>query len=207
MADRNFEKPKRTRKKAEVRRNEILNIAVDVFFKNGYHKASINDISTLMGTTKAAIYYHFRNKEEILFTIVDKITNELLLSFKACSSKNRDPLQRLHALIISQISLIDTKRKEIKILVEDKKFLSGELKQIVRDKEKTIFRLYRSSIQELKEMGKLRDIDLTTATFGIFGMINWLYHWYKPDGKLSIEELGEHIVKILLHGLLMDAAQ
>jgi AcrR family transcriptional regulator len=199
-----MDKTRLNRKTRDVRRQEILKIAVDVFYEYGYHKASINYISTILGTTKAAIYYHYRNKEEILFTVVDKITNELLLSFTACQSKHSDPIERLRALISTQISFIESHRKEIKILIEDKRFLSGDLNRLIREKERTIFRLYRANMKELQEEGKLRDIDLTTATFGIFGMINWLYHWYRPDKNLSIEDLGEHIIKILLHGLLSN---
>lgn len=202
--ERDSDKTHLKRKQGDVRRQEILKIAVDVFYQYGYHKASIKDISTRLGTTKAAIYYHFRNKEEILFIIVDKIANELLLSFKACLSKYKDPIERLHALIVTQISFIESHRKDIKILIEDKRFLSGDLNRLTREKEKTIFRLYRANMQELQNMGKLRNLDLTAATFGVFGMINWIYHWYRPEGNLSIEDLGEHIVKILMHGLLTD---
>jgi AcrR family transcriptional regulator len=194
------------RKNRDVRRQEILRVATDVFYEHGYHKASINDISKRLGNTKAAIYYHFSNKEEILYTIVDKISNELLLSFKSCSAKYKDPIERLHALIVTQISFMKSHKKEVKILIEDKRFLSGELRRLIKEKERTIFRLYRANMEELQKLGKLRDLDLTTATFGIFGMINWLYHWYNPNGRLGIEQLAKHIVAILLFGLLTDEA-
>jgi AcrR family transcriptional regulator len=203
----NRETSKGERKKGDVRRQEILSVAADVFYEFGYHKASINDISTRLGTTKAAIYYHFLNKEEILFTIVDKVSDELLFSFNASLTKYADPIERLRALILSQLSFMESHKKEVKILIEDKRSLSGELHRLTREKEKTIFRLYRSNMEELQQMGKLRDFDLTTATFGIFGMINWLYHWYRPERELSIEELGENIVQILLYGLLSDETE
>jgi AcrR family transcriptional regulator len=200
------DKPPAIRKKGEIRRQEIVSVATDVFYSFGYHKASINDVSTRLGTTKAAIYYYFRSKEEILFTIADKVTSELMLTFRSCVTKHKDPIGRLHALIVSQISFLKSHKKEVKILIEDKKFLSGELHRLIRDKEGTIFRLYRSNMEELQKTGNLRDFDLTPATFGIFGMINWLYHWYRPEGRLSVEDLAEHIVKILFYGLLSEDA-
>ncbi len=195
------------RKKRDIRRQEILEIAVDVFFEFGYHKASINDISSRMGTTKAAIYYHFHNKEDILYTIVDEMANRILLELKSGLKSHKDPVQRLRALISSQIGFMKGYRKEVKILIEDKRFLGGDLGRLTREKEATIFHIYRSILEELKNDGRLKESDLTTATFGIFGMINWLYHWYDPKGKLPIEKLAENIVGILFHGLLADAEE
>jgi AcrR family transcriptional regulator len=190
------------RKKRDVRREEIIETAVDIFYEHGYHKASIRDITEKMGLTKAAIYYHFNNKEEILFNIVDQATKELLYIFKSSISEHKEPIENLRDLIVNQIMYMNSHRKKVKILVEDKRFLSGELNRLVKNKERTIFYLFRSYVERMQRTGSLRAFDLTTATFGIFGMINWLYHWYRPNRKLSIEELAEHIVNILFHGLL-----
>jgi hypothetical protein len=48
---------------------------------------------------------------------------------------------------------------------------------------------------------------LTAATFGILGMINWLYHWYRPEKELSIEQLAEEIINILFSGLLRKGVE
>lgn len=190
------------RKKPEVRREEIIETAIELFYEHGYHKASIRDITERMGLTKAAIYYHFNSKEEILFDIIDQATKELLYIFKSSISEDKEPIDNLRDLIVNQILYMKSNRKKVKILVEDKRFLSGELNAIVKNKERTIFYLFRSYVEKMQETGSIRAFDLTTAAFGIFGMINWLYHWYRPNKKLTIEELAMHIVNILFHGLL-----
>jgi AcrR family transcriptional regulator len=195
------------RKRSSFRRQEILNLAAEVFFEKGYHNASINDISTRLGTTKAAIYYHFHNKEEILYTIVDEMTSRLLLKLRSCISSYDDPIERLQALITSQISFIKTHKKELKILVEDKRFLTGELRHLTREKERTTFHIFRANMEELQKAGLLKNVDLTTATFGIFGMITWLYHWYNPNGRLQIEQLTKQIINILFYGLVTGTAK
>ena len=94
-----------------------------------------------------------------------------------------------------------------KIIIEDKRFLSGELQKLAKDKEKAIFYLYKNCLSELKDLGKIRENDLTVATFGIFGMINWIYHWYRPEKDLTLEQLAERIVSILFFGLLSERNQ
>lgn len=192
----------RLRKKRDIRREEILDTAIDLFYEQGYHKASIRDITEKMNLTKASVYYHFQNKEEILFDIVDQASKELLYIFKSSISKDKEPLENLRSLIVNQILYMNLHRRKVKILVEDKKFLRGKRRNLVKDKERTIFYLFRSYVEKMQNEGKLRDFDVTTATFGIFGMINWLYLWYKPSKKLQIDKIADYIVDILFNGLL-----
>ena len=194
----------KTKTRREVRRQEIINAAIDIFFEHGYHKASMRDIARKVGVTQASLYYHFRNKEEICYTIVNQTSNDLLLTLKSILKQEKDPIEKLKDIIVGQILMIKTQRKEVKILIEDKKFLSAELNKLIKDQEKMTFDIFKSNMEDLRRQGKLRDFDLTTATFGMFGMINWLYHWYNPKGRLSLEELAEHIVNILFYGILSD---
>ena len=163
----------------EVRRQEIINAAIDVFFEYGYHKASMRDIAQRIGVTQASLYYHFRNKEELLYTIVNQASNYLLFTLKSILKQKKDPIEKLKDIIMGQIFMIKKRRKEVKILIEDKKFLSAELNKLIKEQERTTYQLFKANMEELKTQGKLRQYDLTTATFGIFGMINWLYHLFR----------------------------
>lgn len=183
-------------------RDEIINAATDLFYEFGYQKASLRDIARKVGTTQAAIYYHFRNKEEILYTVIEKSSNDLFLTLKSCLSGNRDPLEKLKNAISEHILSIKKNRKGAKIIIEDKRFLSGDLNRLVKEKEKAVYNLYKNQIEELQEKKKIRECHLTAATFSILGMINWLYHWYRPDKALSIEQLAEEILNILFSGLV-----
>ena len=181
---------------------EIIDAATDLFYEQGFEKASLRDIARKVGVTQAAIYYHFRSKEEILYTIIEASSNELFFKLKSCFSGNGDPLEKLRDAIFQHIISIKTNRKGAKIIIEDKRFLSGELNKLVKEKEKAVFNLYKNHLQELQKDLKIKDCDLTTATFGILGMINWLYHWYRPEKSLSIEQLADNISNIFFNGIL-----
>jgi len=196
----------KTKRKNEIRRQEIITAAIDVFYEYGYHKASMRDIARKIGVTQASLYYHFKNKEELLYTIVDQASNYLLFTLRSILKQKNDPIEKLKDIIMGQIFMIKTRRKEVKILIEDKRFLSAELYKLIREQERTTYELFKANMEMLKTQGKLREYDLTTATFGIFGMINWLYHWYRPNKRLSLDELAQHIVNILFYGLLSEEA-
>jgi len=191
-------------KEVSNRREEILAAATDLFYEYGYQKASLRDLSRKVGLTQAAIYYHFRNKEEILYTIIEKSSNELYFTLKSCLSGKKDAVVELRDTIIQHILSIKHGRKGAKIIIEDKRFLGGQLNKLVKEKEKAIFYLYKNHLVELQKGKRIEDVDLTVATFGILGTINWLYHWYRPEKNLSLEQLAEQIVSNLFHGLLRD---
>jgi hypothetical protein len=59
----------------------------------------------------------------------------------------------------------------------------------------------------LKDAGKLRNVNLTVATFSLLGMINWLSRWYRAEGSLNEKNVGDAIVDIALNGLTRPAAR
>jgi hypothetical protein len=66
-------------------------------------------------------------------------------------------------------------------------------------------RLTRIAMEILTELRPESTIDLRVATFALFGMMNWLYNWYRPDRDLGVERLAEDMSRIFLGGFLQDA--
>jgi Tetracyclin repressor-like, C-terminal domain len=62
--------------------------------------------------------------------------------------------------------------------------------------------IYMKQLQRLCESKIVDDINLTVVNFVIFGMINWVYQWYKDDKSLTEEEVANQMIKILLSGIL-----
>jgi hypothetical protein len=67
--------------------------------------------------------------------------------------------------------------------------------------------LVRDTLKQLKEEGKLKDVDETTAAFSLLGMILWLSRWYKPEGRMTPEQISEEVIKIALGGVLRSQAR
>lgn len=188
--------------KLTARLDEIIEAATDLFYEKGFEKASLRDIALRVGITQAAIYYHFKNKEQILYTIIEKYANEILSVLDASLSGDADPLEKLQSVIAQHIIYMETRGKGAKIMIEDKKFLSGDFNRLVRDKEKCVYNFYKNRLAELQKEGKIVACDLTATTFSMLGMINWIYHWYRPDMGLSVKQVSEDIVRMIFHGIL-----
>jgi len=194
----------RNRLSAEKRKGQILKNAIDIFYRDGYEKASLQEIAERAGITKAAIYYHFKNKEEILFNLAVTISDRLIKNLKEVNEIGNDPLTQLKDMLTKHISYMKPDKANVKILVEDKRFLGKKYASVIKDKEKEIFNIYKNKLEEIKSIGRLRDINIMIANFSLFGIINWLYHWYNPKGELGIEEITKDIIKMIFYGLIKD---
>lgn len=192
----------RKRLQPELRRRQILDAAVRLFYEAGFEGASLRDLSAQVGINKATIYHYFESKEDILFELVHRIGQELLEGVREAYRGGGEPVQVLESMIRFQIGYVENHVEEIKVLVEEKKSLRADLQQTSLDTEAEILRLYKEAILRCQAAGAVRPLHATTAAFGILGQINWLYHWYKPEGPLSLRQLADAVVSLLFHGLL-----
>ena len=79
-------------KEAEERRNEILDVAEELFASKGYDKTSTGDILERIGIARGTLYYHFRSKEDILDAMIERISGTLIAKAKAEAAKKDVPV-------------------------------------------------------------------------------------------------------------------
>ncbi len=89
-------------KSAEERKNEILDVAEQLFAEKGFDHASTNDIINIIGIARGTLYHHFRSKEDILDALVDRMTRESVARAKIIISDKSQPiLERLTRAIMA----------------------------------------------------------------------------------------------------------
>ena len=165
----------------------------------------MRDLASGIGLTQAAIYYHFKNKDEILFALVDAFTELLHDQLNRALHETGDPVQDLRRAVRTHILLTRTHFREIKLVVEDKKLLGATYTERVRQRELRIYALYRARIEELQAMGVCRQIAPSVVVFNTLAIINFIFQWYRPDGPLPLEDIADQTVELLTRGLLADA--
>src|SRR4051812_34073594 len=85
-------------------RTRILQIAADLFRKHGYAGTSMRDISEQLGTSKAALYYHFQRKEDILDALVAPVLASLdAVIAEAEAAPKPDPATLLRAVVMATV--------------------------------------------------------------------------------------------------------
>ena len=95
-------------KQADERRNEILDVAERLFCAKGYDNTSTNDILAEIGIARGTLYYHFKNKEDILDAMIDRIIDEITKKAEIIALNGSMPvLERLTKTVLA--ANVDTK--------------------------------------------------------------------------------------------------
>ncbi len=194
-------------KKQTVNRGKIIEVAVDLFYEKGYAATSIRDISSIMKISIATLYYYFQDKEDLLFTVVEDVGNQLLRDLNETKDRAEDPLDGLQQMMMRHILLTEKEHKKAKIFVEEKHNLSKKSWRIVHEQDRRVYDMIINQLKEIQKLGIMSVDSLPIAAFAIFGMINWCYRWYKKDGPFPIEEVSERLIDIVLHGIIKPENQ
>jgi AcrR family transcriptional regulator len=186
----------------------ILRTAARIFAEKSYHSTSMRDISRATGVSLAGLYHYCRSKEELLFLIQDHCFGRVLERFEERIKSINDPFEKLRIFIDNHLSFFAANMAEMKVLSHEAESLAGDLHKHVSTKKEKYARLARRILREMQEQQAANArIDLTVATYALFGMMNWIYNWYDPGGKLSVAQLVDNITRLFLAGFLSSSAE
>jgi len=178
----------------------ILHTAARVFAKKGYHQASIRDISRATGVSLSGLYYYFDSKEELLFLIQDHCFRMVLDNLDEMLIGVEDPLRRLRLLVENHLRFFVGNMEETRVLSHEADALTGEFREKVDDLKRRYTGIAGEIIEEIRPEDS--DLDGRVATFALFGMMNWIHTWYRPDRDVPVEKLAEDMTRLFLHGHL-----
>lgn len=187
-------------------RDLLLEAAREVFYEDGYQKASMREVARRIGMSQAAIYYHFTDKEDLLFTLIDDFTERFSATLMRAVAGGVSPQEKLGNLIAAQLDMLVENQRDLKILSQDKGHLSKMRLRLIRSKERTVLEIYRACLDEVRKGGGLNGIESTVAAFTIIGAINWLYQWYRPGEGLPWATVKQSILRMVLQGVGMSGA-
>src|ERR1051326_421794 len=194
----------------------ILRTSARIFAEKSYHSTSMRDISRATGVSLAGLYHYCKSKEELLFLIQDHCFGRVLERLEERTRDVDDPFEKLRLLIDNHLSFFAANMAEMKVLSHEAESLAGDLHKHVSDKKEKYAKLARKILREIQTVSEARPsgratvavarIDLTVATYALFGMMNWIYNWYDSSGKLSVSQLVDNITRLFLNGFLSSSS-
>jgi AcrR family transcriptional regulator len=190
------------------RLRQILYVAARLFCEQGYDATSMNDIADAIGVTKGAIYYFVPGgKKDLLFAIMnygmDTVEERVITPAKAIAEAE----PRLRAILTNHAKLVtsgstDEGYNPVTVVVDEVASLSPAQRRAINQRKRAYMDFVCETVQQLKDEGKLKDLDVTVIAFSLIGTIIWLGHWYRPDGRLTGEEVADIICQMALGGIL-----
>ncbi|MBR0858035.1 TetR/AcrR family transcriptional regulator [Bradyrhizobium liaoningense] len=192
-----FESRRRAR---DEKREAVLRTAVQLFLEQGYHRTTLNEVAERLNITKPALYNYFRGKDEILFECW-AIGNERVADcINDIASGGGTGLAKLRKLIVSyaEVMTTDYGKSLVRFDVRD---LTEHNRKIVNAAKRQIDRAFRDYIAEGIADGTIQPCDPKMSAFAIAGSLNWIGHWFEPDGPMMPDDIAEEFAIRLTEGI------
>ena len=171
--------------------------------QRGFVGTTIEDVAQQLELTKAAFYYYVQNKEELLFQILSQTLNVTVERIALIERSSASPHEKLRAIIDAFVHLMADRPDFFTVYFQEKGHLDpGHLRTITRTEATivhTIERVYREGVTK----GTFQKIDPTVAAFGILGLCFWVHKWFRPQGRLGIEEVSRAFQSLAADGYLV----
>jgi AcrR family transcriptional regulator len=145
-----------------LRRQELVNAAVKLFVKKGFHKTTVREIAKEFGMSMGALYDYIRTKEDILFLVCDHIFKSVSDKLEASLETEKDPKEKLKDAIRDYFIIIDSIQDYTLLLYQETKSLNRKDRNYVLSAEMELTKIFENIItQGIKE--KTFKIDKRTA--------------------------------------------
>jgi AcrR family transcriptional regulator len=182
-------------------REELLEVAIDLFAERGFVGTSIRDIAHAVGRSVSNVYHYFENKEALWLAILEYSIQELPDRLRTVAHGEGKPLERFRELIRVHLQASTRHQREARIFMIDEERLSPEGKEINRRVQKEILDIYVEQLRILQSHDLVRSKRITILAFNILGTINWYLRWYDPKGSLPEAEVHEEVLDFILNGM------
>jgi len=186
-------------------REDILDAAAQVIRKKGFHAASMTDIAEAVNLQKASLYHHVASKQEILLALLDRalaILTERIAPLATSSAAPAD--EKLCQMVHAYLQLMAENADLASVLLFEHRSLEPRQHARHIPNRDRFEALWRDVLSEGGKAGIFRCPDPGLTSRGLLGLLNWTLTWYRPQGGLSIEQIADHYIDLLYHGLLVS---
>lgn len=185
-----------------TREDQLLDIARRLFANRGFHATSLRDIAEEAQISKAALYYHFPNKDELYERVVIQSLDALVQMVGADVARAQTPTERVRAFVHSSANFLDEHREHW--LAGANAFREAgqtERRGVALHLRDTYEKLLRRCISDGIESGEFRPMDAAMTTRFLLSALNYVTRWHSPEGKLSVKEVMDQFVDMALLGM------
>jgi TetR/AcrR family transcriptional regulator, cholesterol catabolism regulator len=182
------------------KKEQILQDIAELFYVNGYEKTSIRDISNALNISKPGLYYHFTNKQEMLFDMIYDFMESTNHDLFNELSGLKTPEEKLLCIIKNHIESFIKSPARMRVLVYEAHSLEDDYYQKFKQKQREYIAVIKESLQEIMEKHNSKR-NINVVTFTLLGMLNWIIQWYEPKGAVPPDELAEEMYTFFINGL------
>ncbi len=183
------------------RRDQVIQTAAELFREKGYVGSSMRDLAQMLGIEAASLYSHIRSKEEILHILCFQMADKFRDSLESVENTNTTWSAKLKLGIIGHIGVMADNLTASAVFMNEHRHLSEpSLSKFLRLRINYVNR-FKNIIAKGIESGEFVEVDTKLAVMTLFSSLNWMPHWYDPEGIIDPTQLGNQLADMLIEGL------
>ena len=183
-----------------LKRARLLKVAAECFNQKGFSGTSLKDVAHKLNITDAALYYYVKNKEELVNLCYVRALDLGESALDRAIEEGKSPLEQLALFIRYQVAEVCGEDGPVAVMSEIPALSPEHRKYVLKratDHSKRITSLIEAGIKD----GSMSSPNAIASSDAILGALNWIPKWYKPDSKLSEEQIADAFVHTLTQGL------
>ena len=186
----------------EEKQRVILDHAAQVFADQGMEKASMSQIATVAQVSKALLYHYYPSKDALIFAIIMTHLDGLDAAIEEADDPSLPPEQRLRKLVGAVLENYRGADNQHKVQLNATSALSDEQKAEITGVERRIVRRFSAVLDQVNPSLNTKERPLLMpVTMSLFGMMNWVYMWFRDGGRISREDYADVATTLILEGI------
>jgi AcrR family transcriptional regulator len=180
--------------------DSLLDVAVAVFNERGYEATSMEELAARLGVTKSAIYHHVPSKVELLRLALDRALDSLFAVTEEPGATTGRAIDRLEHVVRGSVRVLADELPFVTLLLRLRG--NSEIERAALQRRREFDRFVTRLVRAAEHQGDVRpDVDPAVISRLLFGTVNSLTEWYRPDGGLTPDELADALVTTTFAGL------
>lgn len=172
--------PRSVGRPARYTQDDLVAVVARVFIERGYEAASMADLARASGLTKSAFYHHVSGKEELLRLATNRALDALEQVFEELGDVAGGPADRLELVLRRTTEILVAELPYVTLLLRVRG--NTEVEREVVERRRAVDARLADLVRDAMVAGEIRDdVDPRLVTRLLFGMVNSVTEWYRPD--------------------------
>jgi AcrR family transcriptional regulator len=186
------------RERYDRRQQEVVESAAKLFAERGYEQTSVPDLARGLGLATGSLYHYFGSKEQLLIEICDQLVDPLLERARELVAEDASPEQRLRDVVRLWVAHVVEHRDHMLVFQQQRHAIErGTQWRSVRASRKAFEQLVDDVLSDV-----LGTVDTPAnrrlVLSALLGMVNHTAQWYRPNGKLTAQQIADGYVNLVL---------
>lgn len=178
-----------------------MHTAQRLFRQRGFQATSVREIAAAIGLKPGSLYTHIESKEELLWIIASRAADRFLGMLQPIVESDRVVLEKLREAIRGHVRVVTDDLDAVAVYTAEWRHLSPQRRAQFVARRDEYESLMTRVVQDGIEQGYFNAADARLATVMILSSLNWVYQWYRPDGRMSPDEIALLMTSFILDGL------